>query len=137
MNYSSVDLNPQLISDPSTSKGLAHQQLENACRQQIYAACVRESNLQENSTVLSEDKGLMAALFAQCEWTVSTNADRNTLAIQCPDLSSNLLVFEKVVRCASALKPFAINKVRVSSSANEGIPLEVGVDQLSLNRDGF
>ncbi|MEL7036577.1 MAG: hypothetical protein AAFO04_13290 [Cyanobacteria bacterium J06592_8] len=135
MNYSSVDLNLQLISDPSTSKGLAHQQLENACRQQIYAACVRQSNLQENSTVLSEDKGSVAALFAQCEWNVNTDADQNTLAIQCPDLSSNLLVFEKVVRWASALKPFAINKVRVFSSTNLDTALEVGVDELSQNRD--
>jgi len=135
MNYSSIDLNPQLISNPSLSKGLAHRQLENACRQQIYAACVRQSNLQENSTVLSEDKGFVAALFAQCEWNVNTDADQNTLAIQCPDLSSNLLVFEKVVRWASALKPFAINKVRVFSSTNQGTALEVGVDELSQNRD--
>ncbi|MDY7023941.1 MAG: hypothetical protein SWJ54_21775 [Cyanobacteriota bacterium] len=135
MNYSSIELNPQLISNPSTSKGLAHQQLENACRQQIYAACVRQSNLQENSTVLSEDQGSVAALFAQCEWNVNTDADQNTLAIQCPDLSSNLLVFEKVVRWASALKPFAINKVRVFSSTNLGTALEVEVDELSQNRD--
>ncbi|MEB3279781.1 MAG: hypothetical protein VKK42_12785 [Lyngbya sp.] len=135
MNYLAHDFNPQLISDSSTSDELAHQQLENACRQQIYAACVRQSNLQENSTVLSEEKGLMATLFAQCEWNVNSHADTNTLAIHCPDLSYSLLVFEKVMRCAGALKPFAIGKIRVCSPTNPETSLEVGVDEFSANRD--
>lgn len=135
MNDLARNLNPQRISDPSPSEGLAGRQLENACRQQIYAASVRQSNLRENSAVLSEDNGSVATLFAQCEWNVNTNADANTLAIQCPDLSSNLLVFEKVMRYAGALKPFAIRKVRVCSATNPETPLEVRVDELSVNRD--
>lgn len=135
MSYFSVDLNSRPTSDHSKSEGLAHQQLENACRQQIYAASVRQSNLRENSTVLSEENSLVATLFAQCEWNVNQNADTNTLAIQCPDLSSNLIVFEKVMRYAGALKPFAINTVRVFSHSNRGNPLEVRVDELSVNRN--
>lgn len=135
MNYFSTDLNPRPTSDHSKSEGLAHQQLENACRQQIYAASVRQSNLRENSTVLSEENSLVATLFAQCEWNVNQIADTNTLAIQCPDLSSNLIIFEKVMRYAGALKPFAINKVRVCCPTNQETPLEVRVDELSVNRD--
>jgi hypothetical protein len=135
MNYFSADLNSRPTSDHSKSEGLAHQQLENACRQQIYAASIRQSNLQENSTVLSEENSLVATLFAQCEWNVNPIADTNTLAIQCPDLNSNLIIFEKVMRYAGALKPFAINKVRVSSPSNLGNPLEVRVDELSVNRN--
>ena len=135
MNYSRIDFNPQQTGDPSPSEGLAHEQLENACRQQIYAASVRHSNLQENSPILSEDKGSVATLFARCEWNVNADADTNTLAIQCPDLNSNLLVFEKVMRFAGALKPFSISKVCVSSPANEQTPLEVRVDDCSGNRN--
>ncbi|WP_413167109.1 hypothetical protein ACL6C3_10460 [Capilliphycus salinus ALCB114379] len=135
MNDLTRDPNPQRISDPLVSEGLAHQQLENACRQQIYAASVRQSNLRENSTVLSEEKGSVATLFAQCEWNVNQIANTNTLAIQCPDLNSNLLVFEKVMRFAGALKAFAISKVRVCCPTNPETPLEVRVDDFSVNRD--
>ncbi|ERT08471.1 hypothetical protein M595_1539 [Lyngbya aestuarii BL J] len=128
MSYFSVDLNSRPTSDHSKSEGLAHQQLENACRQQIYAASVRQSNLRENSTVLSEENSLVATLFAQCEWNVNTDADINTLAIQCPDLNSNLIVFEKVMRYAGALKAFAIGKVHVCSPSNQGTPKDFRVD---------
>jgi hypothetical protein len=133
MNHSTIDLNKPQILDRSASVEVAHQELGNACRQQIYAACIRQSNLREHSTSPLDEKGSVANLLYQCEWSINSHANTNTLAIQCPNLNSNLLVLEKVMQFGSLLKQLAIGKVRFSSDGETS--LEIGVDEISVDRD--
>lgn len=133
MNHSTLDLKKTFISDPSTSVEVAQKELGNACRQQIYAACIRQSNLRENSTSPLEEKGSVANLLYQCEWSINSHANTNTLAIQCPNLNSNWLILEKIMQFGSLLKQLAIGKIRLSSG--EETSLEVGVDEISVREN--
>ncbi len=135
MNDSTVALNAQLFSQTALSDGLARQQLEDACRQQIYAACVRQTHFQEDRTVVTEEHNFVATLLSQCEWNINTLAHTKTLAIQCPDLNSNWLIVEKIMQFGGVLKSLAIGKVRVCPPVGRGTPLEVQVHELSMDRD--
>lgn len=136
MNDSTVALTASLAQPwGKLTDGLARQQLEEACRQQIYAACVRQTHFQEERTVVTEDHNFVATLLCRCEWKIDTLAHTKTLAIQCPDLNSNWLMLEKIMQFGKVLKSLAIGKVRVCPPVGRGTPLEIEVDELSINRD--
>jgi hypothetical protein len=112
------------------------QQLENACRQYIHAAFIRQANQQEDhSSFLSEESSSLGHLLNQCDWYVNTYNDHNTLVIQCPNLLTNWRILEKVLQFGSVLEPLAIGKIRICPPVNQGTPLEIRVDELSVYQE--
>lgn len=115
---------------------ILRQQLEKACRQSIYNALMRHTTQQEHQAFfLSEESVSYGHLLNQCDWYVTTSADCNTLVIQCSNLLTNWQILEKVTQFGQVLEPLGIGKIRICPPTNQGTPLEIRVDELSVYQE--
>jgi hypothetical protein len=112
------------------------QQLETACRQYIYAALIRQLHQQEDRNhFVSEESTSLYHLLNRCDWYLNTYETHNTLVIQCPDLLTNWRILEIAIQLGRVLEPLSIGKIRICPPNNQGMPLDIRVDELSVYQE--
>ena len=136
MNFfplSTDDLPPTV---PTLTDWKLRQQLEQACRQYIYAALIRQLSQQEDrNDFISEESASLYDLLNRCDWYLNTDGTHNTLVIQCPDLITNWRILELAIQLGRVLEPLSIGKIRICPPNNQGTPLEIRVDELSVYQE--
>ncbi|MGK7924286.1 MAG: hypothetical protein AB4290_03360 [Spirulina sp.] len=75
-------------------------------------------------------------LIAICDWSITTTANVVTLAIVCPDPTTNWQVLEGVVPLGNEIARFSRDaKLRIYSSPEMLDWFEIRVDELSIYRE--
>lgn len=98
-----------------------HRQLEASLNQYFYTACDR----------------FLKTLLSQCDWYITTKAEMTTLAIRCPNLVISWLVLKNLGQIESLLEALGVVKICVSPPPEQGTPLEVRVDEISIYRESL
>lgn len=97
-----------------------HHYLEEAVNKRFYEAC----------------DGVTQALLLNCQWSITITAEALTLMIHCPDIATNWRVLNNVVPIGNVLQDFSpTGRIRVCPPPDSGIPVEVRVDEISVQRD--
>lgn len=75
-------------------------------------------------------------LLDRCDWCITTTANVVTLAILCPDRTTNWQVLNRVVPMGNLMAQFSQDaKLRIYSTPEMEEPFEIRVDELSVYRD--
>lgn len=111
-------------SELTSSDWVLSQKLEASLNQFFYAAC--------QDLDASNEQRSLTTLLSKCQWYITNKPKLTTLVIQCPDLTTNWRVLENIVPIAQLLEQFAIGKICVYPAFNQGMPLEVRVDELDI-----
>ena len=115
--FQNDDLGPL---QPSSADIILRQQLEKSLSKFFFDNCDRK----------------VRDLLSVCRWYVTTHTSAMTLVIECPDKVTNWRVLQKMVPMASLLNDIASSaKIRVCPPANQGMPFEMRVDELSVYRE--
>ncbi len=76
------------------------------------------------------------ALLSTCEWYITTNSSALMLFIACPDVVTYWNIVSNIAQLGGRLERFASSaKIRVYPPVGKGTPFEIGVDEISADRD--
>jgi hypothetical protein len=106
----------------SLNDRLLTRQLEIALSHHFHSACL--------------DRGL-EILLSRSRWYITYRNGVSILAIECPDVKTCWAILESIGTIGTVLEDLVIARIRIYPPTDEGIPLELRVDEMDIIRGVF